>query len=53
MAAGPFHVKRGKLDRYGRRLARITVDGLDLSAALIAAGLGRADDGGKRAGWCG
>jgi micrococcal nuclease len=38
-------------DRYGRTLARVVVDGVDLGEALIAAGLARAWDG-KRRTWC-
>ena len=37
----------------GRVIARVeTAAGLDLAAALIEAGLGRAYEGGSRAGWC-
>ena len=39
-------------EKYGRPLARIVVDGRDLSAMLIAAGLGRPYAGGTRTGWC-
>ena len=38
-------------DRYGRTLAWVVVDGIDLGEALIAAGLARAWDG-KRRPWC-
>jgi micrococcal nuclease len=38
-------------DRYGRTLARVTVDGIDLGEALVAAGLAREWDG-KRRTWC-
>lgn len=40
------------LDKYGRALARVYVDGDDLAARLIAAGHGRAYAGGKRGAWC-
>ena len=40
------------LDKFGRALARVLVDGEDLAAQLIAAGHGRAYDGGKRGAWC-
>lgn len=42
-------------DKYGGRVdARVlAADGRDLAAAMIAAGHGRAYDGGKRKGWCG
>lgn len=41
-------------DKYGGRIdARvITPDGRDLAALLVAAGLARPYDGGKRQGWC-
>lgn len=38
-------------DRYGRTLARVTVDGIDLGEALVAAGLAREWDGRRRT-WC-
>ncbi len=38
-------------DRYGRTLALVRVDGVDLGEALVAAGLARPWDG-KRRGWC-
>lgn len=38
-------------DRYGRTLARVAVDGVDLGEALVAAGLARRWDG-KRRSWC-
>lgn len=42
------------LGKYaGRVVARVLVDGQDLTDMLIAAGLGRPYDGGKRQGWCG
>lgn len=40
------------LDKFGRALARVLVDGENLAAQLIAAGHGRAYDGGKRGAWC-
>lgn len=44
-------VSRGKYS--GRVIADVTVDGVDLAAALLAAGHARPYDGGARAGWCG
>jgi micrococcal nuclease len=43
---------RGR-DKYHRPLIRLWLDGQDAAAAMIAAGQGRAYDGGHRAGWCG
>jgi endonuclease YncB( thermonuclease family) len=39
-------------DRYGRDVRRVTVDGHDVSEAMIGAGLARSYDGGKRQPWC-
>lgn len=40
-------------DKYGGRVdAEVTIDGRSLSRTLIAAGLARPYDGGKRSGWC-
>lgn len=38
-------------DRYGRTLALVKVDGVDLGEALVTAGLARAWDGRRRP-WC-
>ena len=40
-------------DKYHRPLVRLRLDGRDAAEAMIAAGQGRAYDGGHRAGWCG
>jgi len=40
-------------DRYGRRLAVVTRDGVSLGERLVAEGLARRYDGGHRRGWCG
>ncbi len=39
-------------DRYGRRLARLILDGSNVSRMMIEAGHARAYSGGQRAGWC-
>lgn len=40
-------------DKYGGRIdAEVWIDGASLADQLIAAGLARAYDGGKRGGWC-
>lgn len=39
-------------DKYGRLLAWVDFDGLDLSTLLIEQGLGRSYSGGRRASWC-
>ena len=53
-AAKRVRIKRDGTDRYGRTLAHVVLDGEDLSAALIAAGLGMEYYGGRRGWkWCG
>jgi endonuclease YncB( thermonuclease family) len=39
-------------DKYGRRLARLLVDGKDAGAILISEGLARPYTGGRRGSWC-
>jgi endonuclease YncB( thermonuclease family) len=42
-----------RLGKYaGRVVARVLVDGQDLAAMLVEAGLGRVYHGGTREGWC-
>lgn len=50
---GQVGIERHGKDRYGRTLARVTVDGIDLAVLLVDAGLGRPYGGGKRKSWCG
>ena len=40
-------------DHYGRRLARLSLDGRDVARSMIADGLARPYDGGPRRSWCG
>lgn len=42
----------GRLDRYDRRLVALAIDGRDVGAQLIEAGLATAYDGGRRVDWC-
>jgi endonuclease YncB( thermonuclease family) len=52
-SASSTEFERPSWDKYGGRVdADVWVDGKLLSDQLIAAGLARAYDGGKRAGWC-
>lgn len=39
-------------DRWGRTLALVKADGVDVGKALILLGLARPYSGGKRKGWC-
>ena len=52
--AGVVMLRDIRYDKYGGRvLARVeNGNGQDLAALLVAAGLGRAYDGGARASWC-
>jgi micrococcal nuclease len=54
MNAGPFQLVGGARDedRYGRKLRTITRNGRSVGAALVAEGLARRWDGGRRS-WCG
>lgn len=51
-ARGNVALERQGTDRYGRTLARVTVDGRDVADTLIAQGLARPYAGGRRDGWC-
>jgi len=42
----------GRLDKYRRTLALLTIDGEDLGELLVRNGLGRAYAGGRRRSWC-
>jgi micrococcal nuclease len=44
-------IETGKLDKYGRSLATMTVNGKDVGEILISEGLARAYGGGKRLPW--
>jgi micrococcal nuclease len=44
-------IESGKLDRHGRSLATLTVNGRDVGETLIREGLARAYSGGKRLPW--
>jgi len=52
--AKDVQINRNGVDRYGRTLARVVLDGEDLSKAIIKAGLGMEYYGGRRGWkWCG
>lgn len=53
LAAGRVEFEKPSWDKYGGRVdADVWIDGKLLSDQLIAAGLARRYDGGKRPGWC-
>lgn len=41
-----------ELDKYGRALADVVVDGQDVATALVEGGLARPYEGGARGSWC-
>jgi micrococcal nuclease len=45
-------IESGRLDKYGRTLATLTVNGEDVAAAMIGEGLARPYHGERRQGWC-
>ena len=57
VVAFPSHDPRGRsrwpTDGFGRRLARIEIDGRDLGGILLAEGLAKPYDGGEHPDWCG
>jgi hypothetical protein len=50
--AGEMRVAFQGTDRYGRLLARMTLDGNDVAGPMIAEGLARPYGGGARRSWC-
>ena len=44
--------RTGRIDRYGRTLARVLAGGRDVAYLLIAEGYARPYNGGSRQGWC-
>ena len=51
LSAGEIRVERTGADRYGRTLARVSVDGQDFGRAMIGAGLAERWTG-RRIDWC-
>lgn len=52
ITASEMVMRAGELDRYGRRLVDVWLDGVPLSRVMIRTGLARAYEGGQRQGWC-
>lgn len=50
--AGRLAVMREGVDRYGRLLVRLELDGLDVGRAMVRAGHARQYSGGLRGSWC-
>ena len=51
-AADRVDLRRTGWDRYGRALVRLELDGSNIAAGMVAAGLARRDGWGKEEGWC-
>lgn len=53
LARGEVRVlESGKTDRYGRSLAKVTINGEDLARVMIREGLARPYHGERRQSWC-
>lgn len=51
-APGAYVIWTWHLEKFGRPMVRVMLDGRDAGAMLVSEGLARAYGGGKRAGWC-
>jgi micrococcal nuclease len=52
LASGTVTMSGSGHDRYGRELKQVFVNGVDVAGVMIATGLARSYDGGKKQGWC-
>ena len=52
MKSNRLEVELDGVDRYGRRLARLTIDGQDVAQRMIRDGHARRYAGGLRGSWC-
>lgn len=52
LSKGEVRIVEGGLDRYGRTLARVYVNGRDVSEIMIGEGVARPYSGGRRLPWC-
>jgi endonuclease YncB( thermonuclease family) len=53
IASGTARLMEHRLDKYGRTLAVLMIDGKDVAETMIEAGLARPYHGERRQGWCG
>lgn len=53
LSEGPFTVHGDATDKYGRPLRTFTRGSSGAAEALVAKGVARSYEGGRRAGWCG
>jgi micrococcal nuclease len=47
-----LRVTREGVDRYGRALVRLELDGQDVAGRMVRTGLARVNNGGPRGSWC-
>jgi micrococcal nuclease len=52
LGSGTVTVSGTKIDKYGRAVREVRINGRDVGEAMIAAGLARSYAGEKRQGWC-
>ena len=52
LASGTVTMSGSGVDRYGRDLRQVFVNGVDVAGVMIGAGLARSYDGGMKQGWC-
>jgi micrococcal nuclease len=52
LRSGPITIDRHGLDRYGRTLGRLYIDGIAVADVMIRELLARPYDGAKRQSWC-
>lgn len=53
VGGGAVELRDMRREKFGRALARVTSNGIDVSTRMIEAGQARPYSGGKRLGWCG
>ncbi len=51
-SADKIQVQKKRIDKYGRELIVLAVDGKDVAAQMISGGFARPYQGGKRQSWC-
>lgn len=52
LSSGTITMSGSGVDRYGRALRQVFVNGVDVADTMISAGLARSYDGGKKLPWC-
>ena len=52
VSGGAVELRDVRREKYGRALAKVTADGIDVPARMIEGGYARPYAGGKRLSWC-